>query len=80
MLSKGRAIMSKRKRYKRHGLGLANAVMSGADLTSTERDQLARLSVVPDDEIDTGDIPEAPAEHWRKARRGTADSDSDVVK
>lgn len=32
--------------------------------------QLAALRALPDDEIDTVDIPEAPAENWRYARRG----------
>lgn len=32
--------------------------------------QLAALRALPDDEIDTADIPEAPAENWRYARRG----------
>jgi len=31
--------------------------------------QLDRLAVLPDDQIDTADIPEAPAENWRHARR-----------
>lgn len=44
---------------------------------------------MPDDEIDTTDIPEAPAENWRLARRGelyrpikqpvTIRLDSDIV-
>ena len=33
-------------------------------------DQLARLAALPDDQIDTADIPEAPAESWKEARRG----------
>ncbi len=32
-------------------------------------DELARLAALPDDEIDTTDIPEAPAENWMHARR-----------
>ncbi len=33
------------------------------------QDQLHRLAPLPDDRIDTDDIPEAPAEAWRYARR-----------
>jgi uncharacterized protein (DUF4415 family) len=32
-------------------------------------EQLARLAALPDDQIDTLDIPEAPAENWVHARR-----------
>ncbi len=35
-----------------------------------ERDMLVRLQALPDSEIDTGDIPEAPSKNWRLARRG----------
>jgi uncharacterized protein (DUF4415 family) len=31
---------------------------------------LARLTRLPEDEIDTKDIPEAPSENWVHARRG----------
>lgn len=31
--------------------------------------QLARLAAMSDDEIDTDDLPEAPAENWALARR-----------
>ncbi len=31
--------------------------------------QLERLEALPDDQIDTAEIPEAPAEAWRHARR-----------
>lgn len=44
--------------------------MSGKDFSSEEREQLARLAALPDDAIDTADIPEAPAENWIDARRG----------
>ena len=30
---------------------------------------LERLAAMPDDEIDTDDIPEAPAENWARAER-----------
>jgi uncharacterized protein (DUF4415 family) len=39
-------------------------------LTTTEKDMLTRLRDLPDAEIDTVDIPEAPKENWRLARRG----------
>lgn len=39
-------------------------------LSLAERDQLSRLAALPDDQIDTVDIPEAPAENWVHARRG----------
>jgi uncharacterized protein (DUF4415 family) len=39
-------------------------------MTDAEIDaQLARLAAMPEEEIDTGDIPEAPAESWAFARR-----------
>lgn len=33
------------------------------------REQATRLAAMPDDEIDTADIPEAPVENWALARR-----------
>lgn len=44
--------------------------MSRKDLNQDQRDQLAKLADLPDDQIDTTDIPEAPAENWVHARRG----------
>ncbi|TIS52666.1 MAG: hypothetical protein E5W93_16710 [Mesorhizobium sp.] len=44
--------------------------MSRKDLSQDQRDQLAKLADLPDDQIDTLDIPEAPAENWVHARRG----------
>jgi uncharacterized protein (DUF4415 family) len=39
-------------------------------MTDEEIDaQLARLAAMSDDDIDTDDIPEAPAENWAFARR-----------
>ena len=32
--------------------------------------QLARIAAISDDDIDTADIPEAPAGNWALARRG----------
>jgi uncharacterized protein (DUF4415 family) len=39
-------------------------------LTADQKQQLERLRAIPDEQIDTVDIPEAPAENWRYARRG----------
>lgn len=39
-------------------------------LSRSERDQLSRLTKLRDKDIDTADIPEAPAENWVYARRG----------
>jgi uncharacterized protein (DUF4415 family) len=44
--------------------------MSTKALSPEQLDQLARLAALPDDQIDTADIPEAPAENWVHARRG----------
>ena len=39
-------------------------------MTDAEIDaQLARLAAMPDEDIDTDDIPEAPAENWAFAKR-----------
>ncbi len=54
--------------------------MNNKDLTSAERDQLAKLAELPDDQIDVEDIPEAPAENWRHALRGIVHVDADVLK
>ncbi|TPL47467.1 BrnA antitoxin family protein [Mesorhizobium sp. B2-4-6] len=44
--------------------------MSRKDLSQDQHDQLAKLADLPDDQIDTFDIPEAPVENWAHARRG----------
>ena len=44
--------------------------MSRKALSPEQLDQLAKLEALPDDQIDTVDIPEAPAENWVHARRG----------
>ena len=44
--------------------------MSRKKLNPDELAQLARLAALPDDRIDTADIPEIPAENWIHARRG----------
>ncbi len=44
--------------------------MSKRALSSLERAQLAKLRDLPDEAIDTADIPEVPAANWINARRG----------
>ena len=44
--------------------------MSRKELSPAQLEQLAKLADMPDDQIDTADIPEAPAENWIHARRG----------
>jgi uncharacterized protein (DUF4415 family) len=44
--------------------------MSRKKLSAEQLDQLAKLSALPDDQIDKLDIQEAPAENWIHARRG----------
>ncbi len=44
--------------------------MSRKGFSSGQLDQLAKLAALPDDQIDTTDIPEAPPENWIHARRG----------
>src|SRR5471030_1363247 len=47
-----------------------HAGMNRKELNSEQLADLARLAALPDDEIDTKDIPEAPAENGVHARRG----------
>ncbi len=44
--------------------------MSRKDFSAAELEQLAKLAALPDDQIDTADIPQAPVENWMHARRG----------
>ena len=44
--------------------------MSSKELSARQQRQLAKLVALPEDRIDTDDIPEAPAENWVHARRG----------
>jgi uncharacterized protein (DUF4415 family) len=44
--------------------------MNRKDLSPEQLDQLAKLAALPEDQIDTADIPEAPVENWMHARRG----------
>ena len=39
-------------------------------LNSEQLAQLAAIAALPENEIDTSDIPEAPVENWLHARRG----------
>ncbi len=39
-------------------------------LSRAEREQLAWIATLPDEQIDTADIPEAPIENWAQAHRG----------
>src|ERR1035441_6314771 len=43
---------------------------SGRSLTSRQKRELAALAAVPDDQIDTSDIPELPPNAWKDAIRG----------
>ena len=43
--------------------------MSRKPFSADEMAQLERLANLPDEAIDTDDIPEAPAENWSNARR-----------
>jgi hypothetical protein len=40
-----------------------------AILDPAEREQLSKLGELPEDQIDTADIPEAPPENWVHAKR-----------
>jgi uncharacterized protein (DUF4415 family) len=39
-------------------------------LTATQKRELAALAALPDDQIDTSDIPELPMSAWKDAVRG----------
>jgi uncharacterized protein (DUF4415 family) len=43
---------------------------SGRPLTSKQRRELAALAKLPEDQIDTSDIPELPPDAWKDAVRG----------
>lgn len=63
--------------------------MKRKPLSQVEKRQLSRLAALPDEAIDTADIPEARATNWPLARRGalfrpakqpvTIRLDSDIV-
>jgi uncharacterized protein (DUF4415 family) len=44
--------------------------VTGQPLTPRQKRELAALAALPDDQIDTSDIPELPASAWRDAVRG----------
>ena len=44
--------------------------MSGRPLTARQKRELAALAALPDDQIDTSDIPELPPGAWKNAVRG----------
>ena len=44
--------------------------MNKKEFSAEQLRQLENLKSQPDERIDTTDIPEAPAENWRHARRG----------
>jgi hypothetical protein len=39
-------------------------------LSPEQIEQLAKIADLPDERIDTADIPEAPVENWKLAKRG----------
>ena len=43
---------------------------SGRTLTVKQKRELAALAALPDDQIDTSDIPELPPRAWKDAVRG----------
>jgi hypothetical protein len=43
--------------------------MGKRNFSKAERAQLAKLAALSEHAIDTVDIPEAPAENWKTARR-----------
>jgi len=42
----------------------------GRPLTAQQKRELAALAALPDDQIDTSDIPELPSNAWKDALRG----------
>jgi len=44
--------------------------VSGRGLTTRQKRELAALAALPDDQIDTSDIPELPPDAWKNAVRG----------
>jgi uncharacterized protein (DUF4415 family) len=44
--------------------------MYGRALTTRQKRELAALAALPDDQIDTSDIPELPPGAWKNAVRG----------
>jgi len=44
--------------------------VSGRGVTTRQKRELAALAALPDDQIDTSDIPELPPDAWKNAVRG----------
>lgn len=44
--------------------------VTGQPLTPRQRRELAALAAMPDDQIDTSDVSELPADAWKDAARG----------
>lgn len=42
----------------------------GHPLTAKEKRDFAKLAMLPDDQVDTSDIPELPPEAWKNAAGG----------
>jgi uncharacterized protein (DUF4415 family) len=49
---------------------IRTARMPGQALTPRQKKELAALAALPDDQIDTSDIPELPPSAWKNAIRG----------
>ncbi|SCX19817.1 BrnA antitoxin family protein [Agrobacterium rosae] len=43
--------------------------MSNSKFNQQQLEELAKLEAMSDDDVDTADIPEAPAENWMHAKR-----------
>ncbi len=54
--------------------------MKKKPFSKPERDQLAHLAQLRDQDIDTVDIPEAPAENWIYARRNESPLRRSIVR
>lgn len=70
-------IFSARKATPASGIFMRNAIknkrakrMSGRVLSPRQKKELAALAALPDDQIDTSDIPELPPGAWKDAVRG----------
>ena len=64
---------SQRERQRRRNatsMGRANSPDTDKTLTARQKRELAALASLPDDQIDTSDIPELPAGAWKDAEQG----------
>jgi uncharacterized protein (DUF4415 family) len=50
--------------------GIRRQSKHGRPLTAREKRELAAIAALPDDQIDTSDIPEPPLSAWKEAVRG----------